>query len=176
MGCRRGGAVPGREHLSLEERLAERIGGLGERLLPDAVAVADLLEVEPVGLIGFCMGGMYAMLGAATGRFARAVAFYGMIRVPEQWRTDDQVDPVDAVTSPDTCPVLAIIGTADRWTPAEDVDALDQAGVTVVRYDGADHGFAHDARGPPTDRRTPRTLGHARSTSSRRRLQLARGG
>ncbi len=139
---------PGRETLTLEERLAERIGGLGERLLPDAVAAADLLGVEPVGLIGFCMGGMYAMLGAATGRFARSVAFYGMIKVPEQWRMEGQVDPLDAVAGPGACPVLAIIGTADRWTPADEVDALEAAGVTVVRYDGADHGFAHDSSRP----------------------------
>ncbi len=139
---------PGREHLTLEERLAERIGGLGDRLLPDAVAAADLLAVEPVGLVGFCMGGMYAMLGSATGRFARAVAFYGMIRVPDQWRVEDQVDPLDAVAAPEACPVLALVGTVDRWTPADDVDALEGAGATVVRYQGADHGFAHDPSRP----------------------------
>jgi dienelactone hydrolase len=43
---------------------------------------------------------------------------------------------------------MAIIGTADRWTPPDDVAALEAAGVTVVRYDGADHGFVHDPDRP----------------------------
>lgn len=139
---------PGREHLTLEERLAERVGALSDRLLADAVAAADLLAAKPVGLIGFCMGGMYAMLGAETGRFARSVAFYGMIRVPDQWYVEGQRHPLDAVADPAACPVLAIIGTADPWTPPEDVAALEAAGVEVVRYDGAEHGFAHDPARP----------------------------
>jgi carboxymethylenebutenolidase len=44
--------------------------------------------------------------------------------------------------------VLAIIGTADIWTPPADVDALEKAGATVVRYEGAEHGFAHDPSRP----------------------------
>jgi carboxymethylenebutenolidase len=139
---------PGREGMSLAERL-EQVGTLSDRrMLGDAVAAADACEVEPVGVVGFCMGGMYAMKASATGRFDRAVAFYGMIHVPERWQGDDQGDPLAAVTSPGACPVLAIIGTEDIWTPAADVDALEAAGATVVRYAGADHGFAHDDSRP----------------------------
>src|SRR5262245_37669656 len=36
-------------------------------------------DVSEVSVLGFCMGGMYALKAAATGRFDRAVAFYGMI-------------------------------------------------------------------------------------------------
>jgi carboxymethylenebutenolidase len=43
---------------------------------------------------------------------------------------------------------MAIIGTVDRWTPAADVDELEAAGVTVHRYEGADHGFVHDDSRP----------------------------
>lgn len=139
---------PGREDLSLESKLAEPIGGLADGILGDAAAAADLLGAEPVGIVGFCMGGMFAMLASASGRFARAVSFYGMIRVPEQWRTDGQTDPVDAIVDGDPCPVLALIGTADPWTPADQVEELERAGVEVVRYDGADHGFAHDPSRP----------------------------
>ena len=46
---------------------------------------ARLGATRPVGLIGFCMGGMYALKAAATDRFDRTVAFYGMIRVPDGW-------------------------------------------------------------------------------------------
>lgn len=139
---------PGRESLPLPERL-EQVGTLRDsEVLGDAVAAADACEVSPVGVVGFCMGGMYAFKASATGRFDRAVGFYGMIHVPERWQGDDQGDPLAAVASPGACPVLAIIGTEDIWTPAADVDELEAAGATVVRYPGADHGFAHDPSRP----------------------------
>jgi dienelactone hydrolase len=139
---------PGREELPLAARLEQMATVEQERLLADAVAAADLLGVEPVGVTGFCMGGMFALLASATGRFHRAVSFYGMIRIPEQWRADGQREPLDAAASPGACPSLALIGTADPWTPASEVEALEAAGVTVIRYDGADHGFAHDPDRP----------------------------
>lgn len=139
---------PGREDLTLEERLAA-VGSLADDdVIGDLTAAADATGVEPVGVIGFCMGGMYTLKAAGTGRFDRAAAFYGMIRIPEQWRSDTQAEPLDAVTSPDACPVLAIIGTDDIWTPADDVDALEAAGAQVVRYAGAEHGFIHDPDRP----------------------------
>ena len=45
------------------------------------------------GILGFCMGGMYTFKASATGRFHRAVSFYGMIRMPEQWRSATQAEP-----------------------------------------------------------------------------------
>ena len=116
--------------------------------LGDAAAAADACGVEPVGVIGFCMGGMFTLKAAGTGRFARAVAFYGMIRVPETWRSSGQGEPLEALASPEASPTMAIIGTADIWTPPEDVADLEAAGVTVVRYEDAEHGFAHDADRP----------------------------
>ncbi len=139
---------PGREDLPLEDRLG-MVGTIDDdALLADLVAAADLLGVEPVGLTGFCMGGMFTLKGTATGRFHRAVAFYGMIKVPDDWRGEQSIEPLEAVRSPDVCPTMAIIGTVDKWTPAADVDELEAAGVTVVRYEGADHGFVHDDSRP----------------------------
>jgi dienelactone hydrolase len=43
---------------------------------------------------------------------------------------------------------MAVIGTADPWTPAVAVDELESVGVTVVRYHGADHAFVHDPDRP----------------------------
>jgi carboxymethylenebutenolidase len=142
---------PGREHLELAERL-ELVGSVDQqRLLDDAFAAADALAVSPVGITGFCMGGMFALLAADTGRFHRAVSFYGMIRIPDQWRAEGQREPLNAATSDRACPTLAIIGTVDPWTPAPDVEALATGGVQVVTYDGADHGFVH-APDRPTHR------------------------
>ena len=139
---------PGREDLPLEDRLG-MVGTIDdEALLADLVAAADLLEVEPVGVTGFCMGGMFTLKAAGTGRFHRAVAFYGMLKVPEDWRGEHSIEPLDAVRSATACPTMAIVGTVDQWTPAADVDEPEAAGVTVVRYEGADHGFVHDDSRP----------------------------
>lgn len=134
------------------ETLEARLGAVGDlsdaRLLGDAVATADLCGVEPVGIIGFCMGGMYTLKAAGTGRFHRAVAFYGMIRIPEQWAGADQGEPLAALAAAEACPTMAVIGLDDQWTPPEDVAALEDLGVTVARYEGAGHGFVHDPDRP----------------------------
>jgi len=141
---------PGRESMTLEERM-NAMGALDdERQLADIVAAAHLINLERVAVLGFCMGGMYTLKAAATGRFDRAAPFYGMIRVPDAWRGPNQRDAIDVLNdAPGTAQrVLAIIGTADPYTPPNDVDDLEAAGATVVRYEGAEHGFVHDASRP----------------------------
>src|SRR5688572_3621690 len=139
---------PGREDLPLEDRLGSVATIDDGALLADLVAAADQLGVEPVGVTGFCMGGMFAYKAAGTGRFHRAVGFYGMLRVPEHWKGADTIEPLDAVVVDGACPTMAIVGTVDQWTPPADVDAAEAAGITVVRYEGADHGFVHDPTRP----------------------------
>ena len=107
--------------------------------------------VSEVVVIGFCFGGMYAMKAAASGRFDRAVAFYGMVHAPDAWRSETLADPLDGIAS--ACPVLAIFGGIDSWTPAEDIAELQSAlagvaGSEVVVYPDADHGFVHDPERP----------------------------
>lgn len=117
-------------------------------VLRDLAEAADATGAERVGLIGFCMGGMYALKAAALGRFDRIVSFYGMIRLPEAWRSDGQREPLDAIARPGSSPVLAIIGERDHYTPAADVAALEVAGASVARYPDAEHGFVHDPARP----------------------------
>lgn len=119
-----------------------------DALLADAVAVADATGCARVGLIGFCMGGMYALKASATGRFDRIASFYGMIEVPADWAGGGQGQPLDALASRGSCEVMAVVGTADEWTPADKVEALASSGVNVVAYEGADHGFVHDPSRP----------------------------
>ena len=139
----------GRDDLpTLADRLAAGGSLDDERVLGDAAAAADVTGADPVGIVGFCMGGMYALKAAGTGRFARAASFYGMARVPEMWRSPTQGEPLEALTGPDACPAIEIAVTADPWLPADDLDALESAGVEVVRYVGADHGFVHDPDRP----------------------------
>jgi len=122
--------------------------------LSDDVHLRDLLEgaaatgQEHVGAMGFCMGGMYTLKAARSDRFARLVAFYGMIQVPDNWRGAEQGEPLEHLTVGHPDRVLAIIGEQDPFTPPADVDALEGLGVTVARYPEAAHGFAHDANRP----------------------------
>lgn len=139
---------PGHTDKPLEWRL-EHVGDLDDgQVLADVVAAADATGCDTVGIVGFCMGGMYTLKAAGTGRFHRAVSFYGMIRVPERWAGPAQAQPLEYVTRPEACPVMAIIGTADIWTPPDDVAALEATGATIIRYEGAEHGFVHDPERP----------------------------
>jgi carboxymethylenebutenolidase len=141
---------PGRDSMPQDQRIASMPSFDHDRHVADAIEAADALGVEPVAVTGFCMGGMGALRAAATGRFDRAAAFYGMIRLPDAWKADGQPDALDQLLAqPGRAErVLAIVGTADPYTPPADVDALAAAGATIVRYDGAEHGFIHDPSRP----------------------------
>ncbi|MEM7323614.1 MAG: dienelactone hydrolase family protein [Actinomycetota bacterium] len=121
----------------------------------DLVDAANRLEVEPVALAGFCMGGMYTFKAGASHRFDRLVSFYGMIRIPDRWHGRGQREPLQLLRhAEDPANILAIVGTEDPYTPPDDVKELVAAGVEVVRYEGAQHAFVHDPSRPshrPTD-------------------------
>lgn len=114
-----------------------------DTMLRDLIEAADATGCDRVGLLGFCMGGMYCFKAARSDRFAKIASFYGMITLPEAWKGPTQGEPLDhlAVGHPER--VLAIIGELDTYTPPEDVVALEAAGANVVRYPQAEHGFAH---------------------------------
>lgn len=139
---------PGREDLSVEERLGVMADLNEADLRTTAELAADATGCDRVAAIGFCMGGMLAFKAAASGRFARAAGFYGMIRLPDAWAGGHLQQPIEALASPDLCPTLAIIGSADHFTPPQDVADAEALGVTVVSYEGAEHGFVHDASRP----------------------------
>jgi carboxymethylenebutenolidase len=139
---------------------------------PDALseiqAAVDFLAGHPatgagagaIGVTGFCMGGMYALLSACACRgVSAAVPFYGMLshehgllyaeagldpaRKPRQ--------PLDAAADLG-CPLLAFFGEQDPFIPVEDVEALRrQLGAVrfeseVRVYSGAGHAFMNDTR------------------------------
>lgn len=114
----------------------------------DLEEAAAATGCELVGLIGFCMGGMYCFKSAGLPCFDRIVSFYGMIHMPDNWKSPSHGDPLEYVRSGDAHKVLAIIGSQDTWTPPGHVDELRDAGVSVVEYSEAEHGFAHDASRP----------------------------
>jgi carboxymethylenebutenolidase len=129
--------------------------------LDDAVQLGDLEaaanrlvvddDVSTVSVLGFCIGGYYTFKAAASGRFDRAVAFYGMLRTPENWKSASHRDPLDTIA--DACPTLAIFGSNDSFTPPQDIDALRHAwsnrpDCEIVVIEGAEHGFVHDPDRP----------------------------
>src|SRR5687767_2239291 len=139
---------PGREHLTLEERMATVLDPA--QVVGDLVAAADDTGCDRVAVLGFCRGGMHAFQAAGSGRFDRAVSFYGMIRVPDHWRTGAPgEEPLEALARPEACPTLAVLGGRDTYTPSEDIGALrTRPNVEVVVYPEAEHGFVHDPTRP----------------------------
>ncbi len=117
-------------------------------LLRDLIEAADATGCDRVGLLGFCMGGMYCFKAARSDRFAKIASFYGMIRLPEEWKGPAQGEPLDQLAAGHPDRVLAIIGELDSYTPPDDIVALESAGAHVVRYPEAEHGFAHAPERP----------------------------
>jgi carboxymethylenebutenolidase len=144
--------IPESERSTIEQRLA-RVKDLDDaQQLEIFSRAADLLVVEDnvtrVSALGFCMGGHYVFKAAASDRFDAAVAFYGMLRTPDNWRGPGHtIEPLDVAAH--MCPTLAIFGSIDNWTPAADIDALraawqSRSDCDIVIVEGADHGFVHD--------------------------------
>ena len=98
-----------------------------------------------VGIAGFCMGGMVAVIGAArVPEFTAAVTFYGL---------PDAVKPADV-----RIPLQGHFANRDDWCAPKVVDAF-EAGLKAAgksfeffRYD-ADHAFANEQRMSVHDRR-----------------------
>ncbi len=113
-----------------------------DRAMADLKAAVDYLSARPdvdperIGVIGWCMGGGYALgLGTADPRMKAIVINYGRL-----------VTDNDAITRI-SGPVLGNFGGADRGIPAADVNAfggkLTQHGKLgdIKVYDGVGHAF-----------------------------------
>jgi carboxymethylenebutenolidase len=147
--------IPPGGSLDMEERRA-RAGELHDDVvMEDLAEAADHLAaadgVGTVSVMGFCMGGSFTLKAAATGRFERAVAFYGLVRTPSEWAGSNLRHALDVAGG--ACPTLAIFGEVDPFVPPADVEALRRAWAgrrdhKVVVYPGADHAFAHDPDRP----------------------------
>ena len=141
------------------------------RALPDPQVLSDLgagarfLAALPetnsrVGVLGFCMGGMYALMaGCADLGFAASVPFYGLLSHahgllhdpagPDRARKPRE--PI-AMAAELRCPLLAFFGDQDSFIPQGDVQALEReltgarAGAEIVVVPGAGHAFMNDTR------------------------------
>lgn len=121
--------------------------------LPQADGLKDLqaslafLKAAPevnaakIGVMGFCMGGSYAlMLPCVSSDLKAAVPFYGQVPNPDT--------PLQQLA----CPILYIYGEEDGWITKTDVQRLATAlkkynkPGEIKTYPGASHAFFNDTR------------------------------
>jgi carboxymethylenebutenolidase len=119
----------------------------------DRLAAHESVAGRKVAVIGFCMGGQYALLAACGCRgLSACVPFYGMLRYAEGLdRSRKPRSPLAALQDL-TCPVFGLYGEEDAIIPVADVRELEERlaksphGGEVRLYPGAGHAFMNDTR------------------------------
>ena len=103
--------------------------------------------VRSIGLVGFCIGGRFALLQAARDKsVAACAAAYPSIESP---RLSNQELDVVALSSEIACPVHMLRPGNDHVTSPDTYQALTRALVgrsaltTIQRFPEAEHGFMH---------------------------------
>lgn len=131
--------------------------------LPDRQALSDLMAAEHylhalaqvgarrVGVIGFCMGGLYAHLAGCDNEMIHAVVdFYGMLRYA-QTTPAKPVSPIDLASNL-KCPLIGFFGENDELIPLADVREFEARlgkegkSFEIHVYPGCGHAFFNDTR------------------------------
>lgn len=156
-------AVPDVHHRCVATPLAER-----KNLLKDSEVVADVeatighlrarpdVAADQIVLVGHCMGGRMALLGAGSlNEFRGLVVYYGG-SVNRSWGNDGPT-PFERLRNI-RCPVIGFFGGKDTHPSPEDVDRIDaelgRHGIArdFHRYPEVGHGFQNPAHDTPQER------------------------
>ena len=151
-------AAGGPPDVSTPEKIGQAVAGLSDvqvmQSLRDALeALRQRPAVDParVAVLGYCIGGTYAMLaGCQIEGLAAVVNYYGSVRYGAL--SDNKPVSPHTQLAGLRAPMIAHYGGADRFVPAADVDALEQAlndagrPFELFRYAGAPHAFDEDFR------------------------------
>jgi carboxymethylenebutenolidase len=104
-----------------------------------------------VGIVGFCLGGQYALMSASRlDGLDACVAFYGMLRHGRV--TERKLPPPVETAAELRCPVLGLFGADDPLIPAADREsfrvAAERSGkaIDLRVFAGAGHAFVNDRR------------------------------
>lgn len=138
------------------ERLAEMMNALDdEQSLGEMRQLLDHmlgeLGLERAGVVGWCLGGRFALiLGAREQRLANVVAYHPTVPgTPAPNHTVDAVEHTGRIGAP----VMMLYPSADTLVPRESFDALQTAlhsresGPSIVHvYPHAEHGFSDRSR------------------------------
>ena len=138
------------------EELAAKVGELrDEQAIAEQTALLDHLLGElgctTAGVMGWCLGGRFALLLAAREpRLSGVVAYHPTVRIPAPPNHDlDAVELAQRITAP----VVLIYPEADTIVSREAFDGLQTAlhsrseGATFTQFfPGAEHGFSNAAR------------------------------
>jgi carboxymethylenebutenolidase len=127
-----------------DETALNEQGQLFEHLLGE-------LGCAKAGVIGWCLGGRFALIfGAREQRVANVVAYHPTVPgTPPPNHTVDAVEHTGRISAP----VMMLYPGADSLVPRKSFDALDEAlkaretGASIVHvYPGAEHGFSAKQR------------------------------
>ncbi|GAB4150610.1 MAG: dienelactone hydrolase family protein [Sphingomonadales bacterium] len=140
------------EDPAIREQVFALLGSLTQqRVMDDSAAFFDFLAKAedarlPAGLVGYCMGGGFAL--RAAGLFANQVAAAASLH--GAWLATDKPDSPHLVAADIKGRVYVGVAGIDPLFPADEegrlAAALRQAGVDhmIEIYQGAEHGFAVD--------------------------------
>jgi carboxymethylenebutenolidase len=128
-----------------------------ERVLGDISAAARYLagredvRHDRVAVLGFCLGGQYAVMAACrTEGLAACVSFYGMLRYTRRL-PNKPASPLDMAKDL-KCPMLGLYGEEDALIPGDDVAELGRIlasadkSFELISFAGAGHAFLNDER------------------------------